>query len=385
MKMTAVIGANFGDEGKGRTVDALADKDTLVVRFNGGAQAGHTVVANGKRHVFSHFGSGTLQGAPTFLSRFFVVNPFVFYQEWMELQQLGVTPTVMIDPACPMTTPYEIAVNRALERSRGNARHGSCGQGFGETLEREQQKVSVKVGGNHWLDEVRAHAIKRQNSLGLVRELGGVIHDADTRVSQWYDCLEFMKAHSTILPWDAAALGGGSRRNLLFEGAQGLLLHQDHEFFPHVTRSRTGIQNVVALANDLALSDKEIEAVYVTRTYLTRHGAGPLPGEDPELSYPDATNEPGEFQGTLRFAPLDLDLLSKTVHDDCVHYPEVEPVLAVTCLDQHGGLLLTHEIEETIGLPVRYVSYGPQRADFMERKLKSICRQNLISGPHASM
>src|SRR5262249_552775 len=89
---TAVIGANFGDEGKGLAVDAIValDPDAAVIRFNGGAQAGHTVVAeDGRRHVFSHFGAGTLRGAATFLSRFFVVQPSIFAREPSNLPGSG--------------------------------------------------------------------------------------------------------------------------------------------------------------------------------------------------------------------------------------------------------------------------------------------------------
>jgi adenylosuccinate synthase len=103
-----VIGGQYGDEGKGLAVDWLVaqDPDSLVIRFNGGAQAGHTVVApDGRRHVFSHFGSGTFAGAPTFLSRFFVANPTIFLGEAKRLAAIGCQPQVVIDPACPVTTP----------------------------------------------------------------------------------------------------------------------------------------------------------------------------------------------------------------------------------------------------------------------------------------
>jgi hypothetical protein len=109
---TVVIGANFGDEGKGLAVDALAARagpsrhaglsrhsDAAVIRFNGGAQAGHTVVTeDGRRHVFSHVGAGAFAGAVTFLSRFFVVQPAIFAREAAELAETGLTPRVYIDP-----------------------------------------------------------------------------------------------------------------------------------------------------------------------------------------------------------------------------------------------------------------------------------------------
>src|SRR5580698_7114906 len=101
MSAYAVIGANFGDEGKGLITDFLCSQldDCLVVRFNGGAQAGHTVVTLRGRHVFHHFGSGTFNDSPTFLSRFFVVNPLLWEKEHIEL---GAIPVLHIDPDAPL-------------------------------------------------------------------------------------------------------------------------------------------------------------------------------------------------------------------------------------------------------------------------------------------
>src|SRR5262249_8795597 len=109
-----VIGAGYGDEGKGLMTDALAASfgpAATVVRFNGGAQAGHTVtLASGRRHVFHHIGSGTLAGVRTFLSRFFVANPILFGPEIAALKSAGVTPRIMIDPDAPITTPYDMMI-----------------------------------------------------------------------------------------------------------------------------------------------------------------------------------------------------------------------------------------------------------------------------------
>ena len=125
-----VIGAQFGDEGKGQAVAgeaAAAGGDGIVVRYNGGAQAGHTVVTpDGRRHVFSHVGSGAFSGAATFLSRWFVSHPMLFLKEQAALAALGVNPVVLIDPASPVTTPYDMLINQIVEQARGDGRHGSC-------------------------------------------------------------------------------------------------------------------------------------------------------------------------------------------------------------------------------------------------------------------
>ncbi len=137
-------------------------------------------------------------------------------------------------------------------------------------------------------------------------------------------------------------------RPLLFEGAQGLLLDQDRGFFPHVTRSNTGLRNVLALADELGL--ERLEVTYATRAYLTRHGAGPLPRELPEKPYPgvvDATNVPNVYQGALRFGWLDLDVLRRAIAEDLADAGRppglaLKARLAIACLDQVGDEKVTY-------------------------------------------
>jgi len=132
---------------------------------------------------------------------------------------------------------------------------------------------------------------------------------------------------------------------LVFEGAQGLLLDQERGAFPYVTRSHTGIRNALDVAAEAGVDT--LDVTYVTRAYLTRHGAGPLANELPGPPYPgieDRTNIPNEFQGTLRFAHLDLDLLVQTIRTDfadALLYPDIAASLhlAVTCLGQVGAAL----------------------------------------------
>lgn len=362
MRATVVVGANFGDEGKGRIVDDLSTSDTVVVRFNGGAQAGHTVVApDGARHVFSHFGSGTLRQGMTLLSRFFAINPIIFGIEWTELYNLGYPPFVMADPKCPITTPYEVEVNRALERSRGGARHGSCGVGYGETIEREEAGGDYRwervLSGNRAprLDGYTEHRLRK---LGLEKEVDTVIHTARQTMPTFLDAVEFMR-DVTMTRFAPEVIRQSP--HIVFEGAQGLLLSEDSKFFPHVTRSRTGVANAQALLKEAEV--EEWEAVYVTRTYLTRHGAGPLPGEDPSLAYRDLTNVEGEFQGALRFAPLDVDLMAEAIKKDLPERRKAS--IALTCWDQFGNSDLLREITKKTGLPISYITNGPQRGAFL--------------------
>lgn len=349
-----VIGAQFGDEGKGRLtahhVMEIGD-DAIVVRFNGGAQAGHTVVVpDGRRHVFSHVGSGALTGAATYLSRFFVANPILFLKELDLLAAKGVTPTIYVDPVSPVTTPYDMMINQIVERERGAGRHGSCGIGFGETLERNLDgRFALTVADladpsmlTNRLDAIRReYAPARLTGLGVAHtfEANADLFRSDAILEHYVeDARRFLDV--TITTEARAAIRD---RPLVFEGAQGLLLDQDRGCFPHVTRSSTGLRNVLALADELGL--ERLDVTYVTRAYLTRHGAGPLPRERPEKPYlgiVDTTNVPNDHQGALRFAWLDLDLLGRAIHEDlsdATAYPAltVNAGLAITCLDQLGG------------------------------------------------
>jgi adenylosuccinate synthase len=354
-----VIGAQFGDEGKGRVTDHYAAEvggAGIVIRFNGGAQAGHTVVTpDGLRHVFSHVGSGAFAGAATFLSRFFVSNPILFLKELESLAAKGVEPAIYVDPQSPVTTPYDMMINQIVERERGTDRHGSCGVGFGETIERNltpAYALTVADLADRSALAAKLDRIRRDYAPARLARLGfadAFARNADLLLSDAIlehfieDAGRFV---DTITVADARTATRG--RQLLFEGAQGLLLDQDRGFFPHVTRSNTGLRNVLALAEELGL--ERLEVTYATRAYLTRHGAGPMPHELPEKPYPgvvDATNVPNAYQGTLRFGWLDLDVLRRAIAEDladAVRLPglTVNARLAMTCLDQIGDERVTY-------------------------------------------
>jgi adenylosuccinate synthase len=365
VKAQAVIGANYGDEGKGLMTDYLVAREgaQVVIRFNGGAQAGHTVVTPDrypKRHVFSHFGSGTFAGAATYLSEFFVVNPILFCAEHRMLKdKIKIPLSVLVDPNCMVTTPIEMLLNQAVEKARGNDAHGSCGVGFNETIERDMVfplRVSTLFSDafdvHMWLEGVMKYYVPaRCATLGIEpftledRHVSGFIHAmAKFREHAWVYPLEYLRG-----------------KKIVFEGAQGLGLDQDnHDDFPHLTRSNTGIKNVYFLAKELGIS--ELEAVYVTRSYLTRHGNGPLraPAIEPQE---DDTNLPHPWQGAIRFAELDPKALRARIMWD-TRYPAIPTrlALAVTHADQLP-------VPEELYAPhyfLKYIARGPTRKHVVE-------------------
>ena len=342
MRARAVIGANFGDEGKGLVTDYLCAQGAgMVVRFNGGAQAGHTVVTpHGKRHVFGHIGSGAFEGVPTFLSQFFVCNPLLFFKEVEALNDIGVSPVVYAHPNCLVTTFADMMINQRLEDARGTKRHGSVGVGVHETVERcrlPELKITMSDLWNGNSIEDRLATICGKYA---AFRTGSEIPAPDKMIHAFQKWA--LKFAEQVHP-----LGIGQCKEPVFEGAQGLLLDQDNkEFFPHVTRSNTGMKNVRILCDQARIEDVDI--YYVSRTYLTRHGAGPLPGEDATMLFRDDTNIDHPYQGTLRFAPLDDGLETRCK------------------LDSHGkphALVLTHCDQVAPSMAADLYVSGPTRSD----------------------
>lgn len=296
-----MIGANFGDEGKGIVTDYLCRQyaPDYVVRFNGGANAGHTVVTpEGERHIFRHFGSGSFLGIPTYLSQFFVCNPILFFQELKELHDHNLFPLVYAHPDCKVTTYVDMVINQTKESNRTGKRHGSCGIGIHETMNRSQiQSLSLTVGELWNTPKSRIETKVAEIADSYARFRIGKPIDEPRAIEMFLSACEQFAQY--VSPMGMAACS-----NPLFEGAQGLLLDQDNkDFYPHLTHSKTGMHNVLLLCAQAGITN--ITPYYVSRTYLTRHGAGRLPGEDVSLQFEDDTNKPNEWQGSMRFAPLE--------------------------------------------------------------------------------
>lgn len=402
MQARAVIGALYGDEGKGLMTDYFAHQamedhgSCIVVRSNGGAQAAHTVqTPDGKRHVFHHFGSGTLAGASTHLSRFMIVNPIMFNREWNDLAALGVEPRITMSPNCQLTMPQDMLMNQMFETMRGDARHGSCGLGIGETIERvEKHRCSCTI--DHWKSmqgdwrslraEVEAALNARLMNLNLriedlPNDFSQYLRD-DAIFANFIEECNLMLQRAAVLP-DRDV----STRSIIFEAAQGLALDEHMGWFPYVTRSKTGMFNIAALCKDMGIS--EIETVYVMRAYTTRHGAGPLDGDDIEMEgfdLTDPTNQPNDWQGALRYAPLDMWLAKRLTDLDLAGHRnrnlQVTKSVAVTCFDQIPDLvrvfhdnrspaliakgILLGEVMFALGAENGWSSHGPTRDTVFE-------------------
>ncbi|NTV63508.1 MAG: adenylosuccinate synthetase, partial [Oscillochloris sp.] len=327
------VDLGFGDAGKGSVVDFLTrsyDAHT-VVRYNGGAQAGHRVVAPGPQpaeHVFSQFGAGTLAGAATHLSRFMILEPLAMLAEEQHLRTLGVADAfaeTTIDQQALVITPFARAINRLRELARGGDRHGSCGIGVGETVADALARPDLALRAGDLASPDRLYAtlnalreINRAKLAELQPALSANAQAADElellNDPDWADWLldayaEFA-ARARLVPSEHLHTILSRPGAVVFEGAQGVLLDEWRGFHPHTTWSTTTLQNADTLLAEASYGG-QVSRIGITRAYSTRHGAGPLPSEDAALSQklPDARNGMHPWQQNFRAGWLDLVLL----------------------------------------------------------------------------
>lgn len=311
----AVVDLGWGDASKGSVTDWLArtTPDPIVVRFNGACQAAHNVVTpDGRHHTFASFGSGTfVPTALTYLAEEVIVNPVAVFTEEAHLRAVGVSDglaRLFINGDCKLATTWHKALNRMRETARGNDVHGTCGHGIGETMSAhiDRPDLTVRFGSpsRNALLELRDHLrtlavdidphsteLRFFDSEGLFEDYWQAWKDLSTYVTT---------VDETWIDQD---------RNLIFEGAQGVLLDETYGFHPHTTWSTCTYQNAVTALRNAGL-ELPLTRLGVTRTYQTRHGAGPFPTEDPawHLALPERHNNESGLQGAWRVGPADLTL-----------------------------------------------------------------------------
>lgn len=313
----AVIGLGFGDEGKGRVVDYLCSlfNPSLVIRFSGGQQAGHQVITDDCRHVFSNFGSGTLQGVPTYWSKYCTIDPVGILNELDVLLEKGIKPTLYIDERCPVTTPHDKIKNKRLDAVN---RHGSCGVGVGQTYQREEDFYSLLFA------DLFFPSVLEEKYFLIAKSYYGNL----TTINFLSDCAELVKSEHVKITYGIPD-HLKYKNDYIFEGSQGLLLDQNIGFFPHVSRGNFGSKNILDMGN-------KPEIFLVTRAYQTRHGNGPMTNEGLDYDIkenPYEQNPDDNIQGKFRRTMLDLDLLKYAIlRDEYIRQVE-NKTLIITCLD----------------------------------------------------
>ena len=364
--IVAVIGKNFGDEGKGLATDyfcgrackSVSTEDSgkmntcIVIKHNGGAQAGHTVIYQGKRFVFHQLSSGSFRGADTYFADTYYPDLYKLGEEVADFSELcfghldGVQqkenrsqriPRIYSNAETPLTVIDDVILNMISEKLRGANRHGSCGMGIneaylrtkagygitmkeacdedaGKLAERMVQirteyvipRVREMVQSTLGFDKTEIRFDSKQipeNDVSEIREYIKLFHSVEVIRNAAEEMARNTK-YVTVVENEEKFLRGF--RDIIFETGQGLLLDSENEeYAPHVTASRTGLCNIVKLLkkNHLELD----EACYITRSYVTRHGAGRLvferkPEEVGEIRT-DLTNVFNPWQENIRYAP----------------------------------------------------------------------------------
>lgn len=340
-RYASVLGLGFGDCGKGHFVDALTRRwqAHTVIRFNGGAQAGHNVVtpadsnSAGRHHTFSQFGSGMfVPGVRTLLLDPMIVHPTALLVEAEVLGRIGIHDALsrlMIDAQCRITLPFHQAAGRLRELLRGAAAHGTCGVGVGETVRHaldhpgqelryaDLSETSVAT-ARAQLDRVQAiretllAEFSPQCPEGSAGALSGEFQTLqdETVAAKWMTTARALARQCP--PASAEAIRNQLKQpgGVLFEGAQGVLLDEWRGFHPHTTWSSINTTAVNAVAERFGIS-APIKHCGVLRTYLTRHGAGPLPTHDESLDglLPELHNHGDDWQGRFRRGHPDAVLL----------------------------------------------------------------------------
>ena len=280
-KNVVVVGAQWGDEGKGKIVDWLTEMVDGVVRFNGGHNAGHTLVINGAKTILRLIPSGIMHPTSTcYIGNGAVVSLEALFREIDELKTHGVDaePRIRVSGNCPLIMPYHIALDHAREAALGDKKIGTTGRGIGPTYEDKVARRSVRV-ADLFEPEVfaeRVRSIMQLHNFVLEKYLNAQPLDPEKVIAEALSYAERLRPMVTDV---SAVLNAGmdEGKQYLFEGAQGSMLDIDHGTYPFVTSSNTVAGSVCPGAG---VGPHRINYVLgITKAYCTRVGSGPFPTE----------------------------------------------------------------------------------------------------------
>jgi adenylosuccinate synthase len=295
---TVIVGAQWGDEGKGKIVDLLAHGCDLVCRYNGGPNAGHTIVAAGETYKLRHMPSGILWGKECVIGAGCVVDPAVFVEELDEFERRGIsTSRVRLSGNAHVIMPWHLALDRASERRLGKLKIGTTRRGIGPTYADKAYRLGIRV-QDLFDPKVLRQKIEvalAEKNVWLERVYGDQPVELEDVAARYEQHAQRLRPHiaDTSLLVDRALQTG---KRALFEGAHGTLLDIDHGTYPFVTSSTTVAGGA---ATGLGIGPTRIDAVIgVAKAYVTRVGEGPFPTEIAGAEHDRIRELGGEF-GTV--------------------------------------------------------------------------------------
>ncbi len=334
-----VVGLQWGDEGKGKIVDLLSIEAEVVARFQGGNNAGHTLVVDGEQTILHLIPSGALHpGTTCVIGGGVVVDPTALVAELDELQARGFLREdgrLLISQECHLILPYHKAIDLARERRRGKGRIGTTGRGIGPAYEDKAARVGLRVvdlcDEQHFRRRLAAILDEKNSYLRTMLDERALAYGA--MIDGLIECGRRLAPHvGDVSRYLCAALNEGKR--VLFEGAQGTMLDVDSGTYPYVTSSNTGAGSVCSGAG---VPPRLIGRVMgISKAYTTRVGSGPFPTELFDELGERLRSEGGEFGATTgrprRCGWFDAALVRKGVRTSGVD------AIALTKLDVLSGL-----------------------------------------------
>lgn len=276
-----VLGTQWGDEGKGKIVDLLTEQASAVARFQGGHNAGHTLVIDGEKTVLHLIPSGILRENVTcMIGNGVVLSPAALLKEIKGLEQAGVPvrERLRLSPACPLILPYHIALDQAREAARGNAKIGTTGRGIGPAYEDKVARRGLRLGDlmDKELFSTKLKEVMEYHNFTLENYYKAEALDYDAVLAESFEMAEELRP----MVADVTSMLHGLREqgeNIMFEGAQGSLLDIDHGTYPYVTSSNTTAGGV---STGSGFGPLYLDYVLgITKAYTTRVGGGPFPTE----------------------------------------------------------------------------------------------------------
>ncbi len=377
MANVVVIGLQWGDEGKGKIIDLLAEQADIVVRFQGGNNAGHTIVVNGKKHIFHLIPSGILHPEKRCcIGNGVVIDPAVLLEEFKKLKENGVELTpqrFLISERAHLIMPYHKAIDLAREAKKGKTKIGTTGRGIGPCYEDKAARTGFRMIDlmDKSFFENRLKTQIEEKNFYLTQYLKAEGVDFRETAQTYFEYAEklapFIGDVAQFL-WKAKE----ESKNILFEGAQGTHLDMDHGTYPYVTSSNTVASSICSGAG---FPINAIDTIIgVCKAYTTRVGGGPFPTELTD-SLGDYLREKGKEFGATTGRPRRCGWLDLVVVKQAVRLNGVQK-LALTKLDVLTGL---EEIKVCIGY-----NYQGKTIDYVPTSFSAIaeCRPvyNSFSG-----
>ena len=298
MQVDVILGLQWGDEGKGKIVDYLADKYDIIARFQGGPNAGHTLYIDGVKHVLHTIPSGIFrEGKINYIGNGVVIDPVTLLKEIENLEKQGipVKERLIISKRANLILPTHKILDAASESSKGSSKIGSTLKGIGPTYMDKTGRNGLRVGDILEDDFIVKYELLKAKHLQLLQ-----IYNFDYELSEledsWFDAIEKLKEYKQVesVYFINEALKKGKK--ILAEGAQGSMLDIDFGTYPFVTSSNT---ISAAVCTGLGISPKHIgEVIGITKAYCTRVGSGPFPSELTDETGEKLRKEGAEFGAT---------------------------------------------------------------------------------------